>query len=146
MSARAHIDPYLMRQDWRHDLERVAYTLLETARIRCERLPARPILESRLRTAHRDLGLAGYYACADLDPQTRAECLEIAQAECDSSLSDDPRLILATIFDEALTACDSLAAAIPLAVGDHVDTAHMYVLAACEALDAQLDQFTPELA
>jgi hypothetical protein len=135
-----------------HDVESMAFTLLETARLRCELVALRDsVEEAELREVHRDLGLAGYYACAEFGREQRLECLALAHGECDNHPLLDLRTAIETIFDEAAAAADALADALTELelpsrgeLSDvqrhlaHVHAAHLHVMSAAETLDALL--------
>jgi hypothetical protein len=131
-------DPVDIEFEWVHDVERVAYTLLESARIRCEWLSRGPVRSSELRQIHADLGLAGFHVSNELSADVRAQCLKVARDECESRSRGSFALTLATMFEEALTAADTIAAALPHVIGDHMRTAHDHAVSACESLDARL--------
>lgn len=131
-----------------NDVESLAYTLLETARIRCEQL-APGVGPSALHDIHRNLGLAGYYTSAAFDPEQRLDCLALAHEECSANPLPDQRVAVGTIFDEAAGAADALANVLTALqapgqpeIGDtarhlaHVHAAQLHLLSASEALDA----------
>lgn len=139
------------------DVESLAYTLLETARIRCESLAAAPSDEGHdaLRGVHRDLGLAGYYISADFAPGQRLDCLALAHQACSSNLLSVPRVAVETIFDDAVAAADALSDLLTTLLargGDlergeaarhvaHVHAAQLHVTSASESLEALLMDF-----
>jgi hypothetical protein len=131
-------DPVDIELEWVRDVERVAYTLLESARMRCEWLSRGPIRSSELQQVHSDLGLAGFHVSNELPADVRAHCLKVARDESESGLRGSRTLTLATMFEEALTAADTIAAALPHVVGDHMQMAHEYAVSACESLDERL--------
>jgi hypothetical protein len=62
------------------------YVLVEEARLRCEALRARARTEERrraLRRLHRDLGLSGLYASANIPSETRRAVLSRVHTRCD---------------------------------------------------------------
>lgn len=138
------------------DVESLAYTLLETARIRCESLLTASGDEGHhvLRGVHRDLGLAGYYTSADFAPGQRLDCLALAHQACSSNPLSVPRAAVETIFDDAVAAADALSDALSALLargGDlergeaarhlaHVHAAQLHVMSASEALDALLTE------
>ena len=91
------------------DSQVLAYTLVEIARIRCEQLwvDSRPE-RVELRAIHRDLGLAGYYACAGMLPGTRRECLALAHDRCSAYPLRAFRSGVQALFEGAVAAADAL--------------------------------------
>jgi hypothetical protein len=119
--------------------EELAYMLLEEARLRCRLL----LEESHdsyidpdglsMNGLYGDLGIAGYYASARLEPARRRQLLAQAHARsdrCDTSsvraLADVTAAATRTV-ERALTITGLL---------DHMHLAHIHVMSACEALDA----------
>lgn len=124
--------------DWTtHSTEMLAYTQIETARLRSERLLERGDSES-LRAIHRDLGLAGYYASADLSSALRIRCLEIARKECTDTSGYDLVPTLIGISEGTTAACEAIAKVLSQTHEDHMHMALPYVMSAAESLDEQL--------
>lgn len=119
--------------------EELAYILLEEARLRCQSLLAErddsyfdPDGVS-LTGLYSDLGIAGYYASARLEPARRRQLLAQAHARSDRgdamsvrALADVTAAATRTV-ERALTVTGLL---------DHMHLAHIHVMSACEALDA----------
>lgn len=122
--------------------EELAYMLLEEARFRCKSL-----LDDSgecyvdpdglsLNGLYGDLGIAGYYASARLEPDRRRQLLGQARARSDRddsvgsggvrALTDVTAAATRTV-ERALTVTGLL---------DHMHLAHIHVMSACEALDA----------
>lgn len=122
--------------------EELAYMLLEEARLRCKSLLGDshgtewdPDSVS-LSGLYGDLGIAGYYASARLEPARRKQLLAQAHARCRHGtpgttssareLADVTAAATRTV-ERALTVTGLL---------DHMHLAHIHVMSACEALDA----------
>ena len=119
--------------------EELAYMLLEEARLRC-----RALLDGHddsyldpdglsLNGLYGDLGIAGYYASARLEPARRRQLLAQAHARADRgdvtsvrSLAEVTAAATRTV-ERALTITGLL---------DHMHLAHIHVMSACESLDA----------
>jgi hypothetical protein len=126
---------------WVLGVERLAYTLLETARIRCEHLiRSEPRAQEALRGIHRDIGLAGYYMSSDFAPELRERSLAVAREEWGTSADRDARTTLEAMFEESVAASDTIATALAQASGDAdlLHVVHLHVMSACESLNAQL--------
>jgi len=134
--------------------EELAYMLLEEARLRCHALlagSAEGCSDSTegcsdsteglyldpdglsLNALYGDLGIAGYYASARLDPARRRQLLAQAHTRADRgdacsvrALADVTAAATRTV-ERALTITGLL---------DHMHLAHIHVMSACEALDA----------
>ncbi|MGH2871919.1 MAG: hypothetical protein ACRDL5_05605 [Solirubrobacteraceae bacterium] len=121
--------------------EELAYMLLEEARLRCP-----PLLDDgdeshldldglSLHGLYSDLGTAGYYASARLDPARRRQLL--AQAHARSERHGVGERSLHALADVTAAATRMVERALtvtrPL---DHMHLAHIYVMSASEALDA----------
>lgn len=116
----------------------LAYTLLEIARLRCERLLHTAPGDRALNAIHRDLGLAGYYASAELHPAVRTHCLAVAHAQSELDVHSGRRAALDAMFEGAASACDALTAALVIAAADHLHLAHLHLSSAAESLDRQM--------
>lgn len=120
--------------------EELAYMLLEEARLRCRALLDDGHDDSyldpdglSLSGLYSDLGIAGYYASARLEPARRRQLLAQAHARADRgdatsvrSLADVTAAATRTV-ERALTITGLL---------DHMHLAHIHVMSACESLDA----------
>jgi len=121
--------------------EELAYMLLEEARLRCELLLDGSDVADMdpdclsLTGLYGDIGLAGYYASARLEPARRRALLEQARARCERRIGGTSSSVRALIevtaaatrtVERALTVTDLL---------DHMHLAHIHVMSACEALD-----------
>jgi hypothetical protein len=121
--------------------EELAYMLLEEARLRCESLvedrsEADPDPDCLSMTGlYGDIGIAGYYASARLDPARRKVLLAQAHARCHCgggtassvrALAEVTAAATRTV-ERALTVTDQL---------DHMHLAHIHMMSACEALDS----------
>jgi hypothetical protein len=115
--------------------ERLAYMLLEAARIKCEGLGLAVEQNDSLRAVHRDLGLAGYYICAEFEPEIRIRCLAIAHEESDAGSYGDLRGALTLMFEQAAAASDAITDALSRAAEDHLHAAHIHAMSASESLD-----------
>lgn len=121
--------------------EELAYMLLEEARLRCWALIEDSVDSYfyvdpdglSLNGLYRDLGTAGYYASARLDPGRRRQLLEQARARSER----DARGSMRALADVTAAAVRSVERALtvtgPL---DHMHLAHIHVVTACEVLDA----------
>jgi hypothetical protein len=137
-----------------HDVEVLAYELIEIARIRCEQLPVGIRPQSfELKGIHRDLGLAGFYASAQLSAQTREECLALAHDRCDAYPLRHFTAGVQAVFEGAVAAADALADVLfgldrpgdaELTEGQHhlaeVHVAHLHALSASASLDRMVSQ------
>lgn len=124
--------------------EELAYMLLEEARLRCKSLlddgdeyDSDVDLDGiSLVGLYGDLGIAGYYASARLEPARRRQLLSQARARsarggCSGegsirALADVTAAATRTV-ERALTVTGLL---------NHMHLAHLHVMSACEALDA----------
>lgn len=121
--------------------EELAYMLLEEARLRCRSMlddgqeaDADPDGLS-LSGLYADLGIAGYYASARLEPARRKQLLAQAHARCDRSICTassvralaDVTAAATRTVERALTVTGLL---------DHMHLAHIHVMSACETVDA----------
>lgn len=146
--------------------EELAYVLLEEARLRCGSM-----LEDSgtqldpdclsLNGLYGDLGIAGYYASARLEPDRRRQLLAQARARsyrggpvsgrgtmvssrCEASASQAvvaPRrcdtAAVRALVDVTAAATRTVERALTLTgLLDHMHLAHIHVMSACEALDA----------
>jgi hypothetical protein len=119
--------------------EELAYMLLEEARLRC-----RALLEEShdfyidpdglsMNGLYGDLGIAGYYASARLDPARRRQLL--AQAHARSERGD--AISVGALADVTAAATRTVERALSITgLLDHMHLAHIHVMSACEALDA----------
>lgn len=119
--------------------EELAYMLLEEARLRC-----RSLLEESpeshsdpdslsLTGLYGDLGIAGYYASARLEPARRRQLL--AQARARSGRGDATSV--RTLADVTAAATRTVERALTVTgLLDHMHLAHIHVMSACESLDA----------
>jgi ferredoxin len=119
--------------------EELAYMLLEEARLRCQAL-LEDSLESyidpdglSMNGLYGDLGIAGYYASARLEPARRRQLLAQARARADR---DDATSVRA-LADVTAAATRTVERALTVTgLLDHMHLAHIHVMSACEALDA----------
>jgi hypothetical protein len=122
--------------------EELAYILLEEARLRCKSL-----LEEELATSYDsgtptvdrlygELGIAGYYASARLEPDRRRELLALAHTR--SLRQEDPDSgSVRQLTRVTAAATRSVERALALTgLLDHIHLAHVHVMSACETLDA----------
>lgn len=119
--------------------EELAYILLEEARLRC-----RSLLGDRddccfdrdgvsLHGLYSNLGIAGYYASARLEPARRRQLLAQAHARSDRG---DPTSVR-TLADVTAAATRTVERALTVTgLLDHMHLAHIHVMSACDALDA----------
>jgi len=122
--------------------EELAYMLLEEARLRCKSLleEARPSSDDAgsltVDRLYGELGIAGYHASARLEPDRRRELLAYAHAR--SRRHDDPDGgSVRQLTDVTAAATRSVERALALTgLRDHIHLAHVYVMSACETLDA----------
>jgi hypothetical protein len=123
------------------DAEALAYTSLEEARLRVERLwPGLPRgsgrqTEPELRLCHRHLGLAGFHCCAEFGSGTRRGWLALAH----DRLRGDERDPVRATLDAIVRATDAVEhALVATNLADNIQTAHGHVLASCESFGAYL--------
>jgi hypothetical protein len=122
--------------------EELAYMLLEEARLRCKSL-----LDDSdesyvdpdglsLNGLYGDLGIAGYYASARLEPARRRQLLAQARARSDrgESLGSAGARALTDVTASATRTVERALTVTGLL--DHMHLAHIHVMSACEALDA----------
>ncbi|MGH2874440.1 MAG: hypothetical protein ACRDL5_18525 [Solirubrobacteraceae bacterium] len=132
----------------------IGYLLLEEARLRCEDLrhagPGSPRTHSepprRLAQLYRELGLAGFYAGAELVPWTRHGLLALARARCERVMPNLEERLLA-LFTTTMSAQRALDAALQGSRGaEHIGLAHVHLLVAEKHLALVLlaDQPTTE--
>ncbi len=121
--------------------EEAAYAVLEESRIVCERLlRARAASQRRglLETLHRELGMAGFCASANLESQRRRAALELAHRRCRGKTEHGGRA------EDQLTALTEQAqveverALIAPGLSDHMHTAHVHIADAREILPLAL--------
>ena len=120
--------------------EELAYMLLEEARLRCGSLldddsedcwPDPDGLS--LNGLYGDLGIAGYYASARLEPVRRRQLLAQAHARSDRGDNGSVR----ALADVTAAATRTVERALTITgLLDHMHLAHIHVMSACEALDA----------
>lgn len=125
--------------------EELAYLLLEEARLRCKSLLAaehghHEYPDSLTLTGlYGDLGIAGYYASARLEPRRRRQLLAQARARSGmlSAASDDSEDAVRALAEVTAAATRTVERALTITgLLDHVHLAHLHVMAACETLDA----------
>jgi hypothetical protein len=118
-----------------------AYALLEEARLRCEQLFARAGTESEravLSLIHKELGMAGWLASSEIDPDRRLALLTTAHLRSRRRLlhASTPAQALA---GTAISAEDAVAEGLADAgQSDHMHLAHVHLLRAQELLAAHL--------
>jgi hypothetical protein len=121
--------------------EELAYILLEEARLRCKSL-----LEEEQATSddtgtltvdrlYGQLGIAGYYASARLEPDRRRELLALAHTRSRRDDADSGAVRQLTRVTAAATRSVESALALT-GLLDHIHLAHVHVMSACETLDA----------
>jgi hypothetical protein len=121
--------------------EELAYMLLEEARLRC-----RALLDDSdecyldldglsLQGLHGDLGTAGYYASARLDPARRRQILAQAHARSERHGAGEGPIRALTDVTAAATRTVERALTVT-GLLDHMHVAHIHVMSASEALDA----------
>ena len=122
--------------------EELAYMLLEEARLRCNSLLAEEHASSDaagMRTVARlygELGIAGYYVSARLEPDRRRELLALAHARSRKQEGQDSGSAR-ELTDVTAAATRSVERALALTgLLDHIHLAHVHVMSACDALDA----------
>ena len=121
--------------------EELSYMLLEEARLRCQALIedgdgqfayVDPDGLSR-NGLYGDLGIAGYYASARLEPERRGQLL--AQARTRSERGDVTSV--RALADVTAAATRTVERALTITgLLDHMHLAHIHVMSACESLDA----------
>jgi len=125
--------------------EELAYMLLEEARLRCKSLleDERGSSDDMGRLTgdrlYGELGIAGYYVSARLEPDRRRELLAKARARSPGSPGHDDtdRGSVRELVDVTAAATRSVERALALTgLLDHVHLAHVHVMSACETLDA----------
>ncbi len=131
--------------------EELAYMLLEEARLRCKLLLDEcPEAEAydvdadalgpepgglSLGGLYGDLGIAGYYASARLEPSRRKRLLAQAHARSDRGAAGTASSIRA-LTDVTAAATRTVERALTVTgLLDHLHLAHIHVMSACEALD-----------
>ena len=122
--------------------EELAYMLLEEARLRCKSL-----LDESSKTdadpdglsmngLYGDLGIAGYYASARLEPARRKQLLAQARARCERG-STETAGSAQELADVTAAATRTVKRALTVnGVLDHMHLAHIHVMSACEALES----------
>ena len=121
--------------------EELSYMLLEEARLRCKLLlddshevEVDPDCLS-LNGLYGDLGIAGYYASARLEPARRKQLLAQAHARCARTAGGTPTSVRA-LADVTAAATRTVERALTVTgLLDHMHLAHIHVMSACEALD-----------
>lgn len=126
--------------------EELAYLLLEEARLRCKAL-----LDEEAEThedpdsltlggLYGDLGIAGYYASARLEPERRRQLLTQARARSGVRAADrasDSTDSVRALADVTAAATRTVERALTITgLLDHMHLAHIHVMSACETLDA----------
>lgn len=120
------------------DRLRLAYTLLETARIECERIVCHePTTEGLVDSVHRDLGLAGFYGSEEMAAPVRQQSLAQAHRRADQ-LDPARRDPFRRLLEQARAAADALGEVLSTSPSDHLHVAYLYASSALESLDAQL--------
>lgn len=121
--------------------EELAYMLLEEARLRCKSLLAEERASSdaagtlTVAKLYGELGIAGYYASARLEPDRRRELLALAHTRSRQEGSDSG--FVRELTDVTAAATRSVERALALTgLLDHIHLAHVHVMSACDALDA----------
>ena len=115
---------------------RIAYILIETARLRCEALAHEFSDDELLRRAHRDIGLAGYHVSNDFEAELRERSLDEAYYRCAGP--QHPQQALRAVLDDVLTACDALSYIVTDSGEPEIQTARDYARAAAERLNLAL--------
>jgi hypothetical protein len=124
---------------WASGRDEEAYRLLEEARLRCARLWGRNRSGTQagwLEILHRELGLAGFSASADLPPERRLNALREAHVRSRTGPSRiyDPRAMLVGLTEQARLAVEGAFGAAEQ--NDQMHLAHLHVLAAEDLLRA----------
>ncbi|HTW13324.1 MAG TPA: hypothetical protein VME01_11305 [Solirubrobacteraceae bacterium] len=116
--------------------EELAYTLLEEARLRCERLIAGDFDVNLMRRLHREVGFAGYCAGERLVAYDRRMLLELARehAEDQREIDDELSIMVGVIAAGSHAVTRALSAT---ANSEHVQQANVHLTAACELLEAE---------
>ncbi len=120
------------------DAELSAFTLLEKARLRCERLVGDGGVQAALGAIHRDIGLAGYQVSAEFRPALRLQRLALARSKLESSPDRVPWIPLQTLFVDVISACDAIADALSFSSSDHLHLAHLHAMSAAQGLNVQI--------
>jgi hypothetical protein len=122
--------------------EELAYMLLEEARLRCkslleeERATSDDVGTLTVDRLYADLGIAGYFASARLEPGRRRELLAHAYARSRRHDGLDGGSVR-QLTDVTAAATRSVERALTLTgLLDHIHLAHVHVMSACETLDA----------
>ena len=110
------------------DAEAIAYSCLEQARLRVERLATNH--EGDLSACHRHLGLAGYHCSSQLAAETRLQWLALAHDRLRSDDCDPVRAAVKAIV-QATDAVEHALVASDLA--ERIQDTHLHCLAACES-------------
>jgi hypothetical protein len=111
-----------------------AYVLVEEARLRCERVEGDALLR-QFRRIHREIGMAGLFASAELPSVSRQVLLEVARLRSEAPVAGalDAVSALEITFGRACAAVeDCLAGPGPV---DHIHLAHIHALAATQRLN-----------
>ena len=125
--------------------EELAYLLLEEARLRCKSMidDERDQLDDSdsltLSGLYGDLGIAGYYASARVEPRRRRELLAQARARsCTQSAEyGEPVDSVRALAEVTAAATRTVERALTITgLLDHMHLAHIHVMSACETLDA----------
>ncbi len=114
--------------------------LLEEARLRCKSLLDEEHRASgdlgALSDLYGDLGVAGYYASARLEPRRRRQLLAHAHVRCSRGV-DGAETSVRQLADVTAAATRSVERALTITgLLEHMHIAHIHVMSACEALDA----------
>jgi hypothetical protein len=123
--------------------EELAYMLLEEARLRLELLLGDSQEDDYadpdclgLSGLYGDLGIAGYYASARLEPDRRKELLAQARMRCERGVGGTASSVRALAEVTAAATRTVERALTVTGLLDHMHLAHIHVMSACEALDA----------
>jgi hypothetical protein len=120
------------------DAELSAYTLLEIARLRCERLILDGGVQAELRTIHREIGNAGYQLSTNFRPAARMRRLSLAYSQIESASDLGAQNPLESLFVHVIRACDAIAGALNLQASDHLHLAHLHVMSAAQDLNDKM--------
>lgn len=131
-----------MRLEQGTSSEELAYMLLEEARLRCKLLldDNHEVEVDRdsvsLNGLYGDLGIAGYYASARLEPGRRKQLLAQAHQRCERGVGGTASSARA-LADVTAAATRTVERALTVTgLLDHMHLAHIHVMSACEALEA----------
>jgi hypothetical protein len=117
---------------------RVAYILIETARLRCEALAHQFGDAELLHHAHRNIGLAGYHASNHFEAELRERSLDEAHCRCGLASPSNQQQALTAVLDDVLTACDAFSYIAAHGGDPEIQAARDYARTAAERLDLAL--------